>query len=120
MTEAIVRKATDSETIQADWGTLTWYASGKLGNSADMTVGRCVLKPGQENPVHRHPNCSEVLVVQEGEIEHAIGAGRSVAMACGDAITIPPGLLHNARNTGARDAVLLIAFSSADRRTQGE
>lgn len=35
-----------------------------------MTAGKCVLKPGAENPLHKHPNCSEVLVVLQGIIEH--------------------------------------------------
>ena len=46
-----------------EWGALTWYANRELGNSTEMTVGRCVLKPGKSNPRHYHPNCSEIVVV---------------------------------------------------------
>ena len=28
------------------WGNLTWFANRALGNSDDMTVGRCIIKPG--------------------------------------------------------------------------
>src|SRR5260370_27533529 len=45
------------------WGNLTWFANRALGNSNEMTVGRCILKPGHTNGRHYHPNCSETLVV---------------------------------------------------------
>jgi len=109
-----------TEVIAADWGTLTWYASAKLGNSQHTTVGKCVIRPGLANPRHCHPNCEEVLVVLEGKIEHEIEGGRHVIMRDGDTITIPQGLLHNARNIGADDAVLLVVFSSARREVKGE
>jgi quercetin dioxygenase-like cupin family protein len=120
MSKAMVLRASECERIEADWGALTWYASRKLGNSEDMTVGKCVIKPGCENPMHSHPNCSETLVVLQGQIAHTIENGASVEMGAGDVITLPLGLPHNARNTGSEDAVLFIAFSSADREAKGE
>ncbi len=62
--------------VEAPWGTLTWYA--ELGNSGDMTVGRCVIRPGAANPLHSHPNCSEVLVVMQGRIAHTADRGTTV------------------------------------------
>jgi quercetin dioxygenase-like cupin family protein len=120
MRETKVLRAEECERVDADWGTLTWYASGQLGNSDEMTVGRCVIKPGCSNPSHSHPNCSEVLVVSEGRIAHAIEDGDEVEMGEGDVITIPPEVPHNARNIGESAAVLLVAFSSADREAEGE
>ena len=38
----------------------------------------------------------------------------------GDTITLPPGLAHNAKNISDEEAVLFIAFSSADRETREE
>ena len=63
MEKAIVLRSTQTDSVEADWGSLTWYAGASLGNSQDMTIGRCIIKPGCENPLHSHPNCSEVLVV---------------------------------------------------------
>ncbi len=120
MQKATILKADQCESVATEWGGLTWYASGKLGNSEDMTVGKCVLKPGMGNPVHSHPNCSEVLVVMEGTVMHAIEDGQEVQLNVGDAITLPPDLPHKARNVSDVDAVLFIAFSSADRQTKGE
>lgn len=114
-----VLRAADAERIAADWGELTWYASRALGNSDDMTTGRCLIRPACSNPVHSHPNCSEVLTVLQGRIRHRIENGESVELAAGDTITIPPHLPHNATNIGDDDAILAIAFSSADRKTEG-
>jgi len=34
------------ETLEFPWGTLTWHVSRALGNSAEMTEGRMILKTG--------------------------------------------------------------------------
>ena len=115
--KATVLKAADCEQVEASWGGLTWYAAGKLGNSEDMTVGLCRLKPGESNPLHYHPNCSETLVVWQGKIDHLIEDGKTVEMSEGDVITVPVNLTHRARNIGSEDALLFIAFSSPNRET---
>jgi quercetin dioxygenase-like cupin family protein len=84
-----------------------------------MTIGRCYIDPGKANPRHYHPNCDEVLHVLHGTIEHSAG-DELVTMGPGDTISIPAGILHNARNIGADQAVFVIAFSSADRQVVGE
>ena len=120
MEKATIRRASEIQTLPFEWGSLTWFANAEVGNSTDMTVGQCVLKPGAENPAHQHPNCSEVLVVLQGVIEHVIEDGRTVRLHPGDCITLPAHLPHQARNVSDEDAVLLIAFSSAHRETVGE
>lgn len=119
-TEITLRPCAQSEQTAFDWGALTWFASGPLGNSDDMTVGRCVLKPGCSNPRHFHPNCSEVLVVIKGRIEHTSAGGGVAVMNEGDVVNIPANVRHCARNIGDTEAVLFIAFSSAHRQTVGE
>ena len=119
MEKTIVISSDSCQNIDTEWGRLEWFANSEIGNSSELTVGRCIIKPGEKNPMHHHPNCSEVLVVQKGEIRHAAD-GDSFAMKEGDVITIPAGVVHNAENTGNDDAVLMIAFSSADRKTIGE
>ncbi len=103
-----------------EWGQLTWFASKALENSDDMTVGRCIIKPGKANPMHSHPNCSEVLVVLKGQIAHTFDSGEDVVLNEWDSISIPAGSEHRARNLGNEDAVLLICFSSAERETENE
>src|ERR1700751_411494 len=102
------------------WGNLTWFANRALGNSDDMTVGRCILKPGHTNGRHYHPNCSETLVVIQGRIKHTATGDGETELSEGDSVVIPPNVRHCATNIGQSDAVLFIAFSSADRQTVGE
>lgn len=105
------------EVLDLPWGRITWLVSGALHNSATMTVGRVVIKAGHGNPIHRHPNCDEVLHVLHGRIEHSLGTAKYV-MNAGDAISIPAGEWHNARALGETDAEMVICFSSANRMTE--
>jgi quercetin dioxygenase-like cupin family protein len=102
------------------WGNLTWFANRALGNSNEMTIGRCILKPGHTNGRHYHPNCSETLVVVQGRIRHTLTSDQETELAEGDTVVIPPNVRHCATNIGQTDAILFIAFSSADRQTIGE
>jgi quercetin dioxygenase-like cupin family protein len=119
MEKAKVLHADQCELVPAEWGNLTWFASAGLGNSEDITVGRCVIRSGWENPAHSHPNCSEVLVVLQGTIMHTLEDGKEVELNPGDTISIPPKMPHKARNISDVDAVLFIAFSSANREVKG-
>jgi quercetin dioxygenase-like cupin family protein len=120
--EPVILRAADAKTEEFDWGRLDWFASAELGNSGHQTVGCCTLRPGMENPCHSHPNCEEVLHVLRGRISHYMEGAEDEEMSEGDTITLPAGVPHRARNAGDEDAVLLICYSSADRRIekQGE
>ncbi|HUW58058.1 MAG TPA: cupin domain-containing protein [Planctomycetota bacterium] len=120
METPVIVRAGECEVVSADWGRLTWYAGRKLGNSAGMTLGICVIRPGRANPTHSHPNCEEVLRVARGRIVHTAEGGTELEMGEGDVITVPVGFPHHARNIGEDDAVLEVAFSSADRQVRGE
>jgi quercetin dioxygenase-like cupin family protein len=111
--------AEKNKTVQYLWGHLTWYVSRELKNSDAMTVGEAMIKPGQSDPTHYHPNCDEVLHVLKGQILQTIG-DKTVMMREGDTVSIPVGVKHSAKNVGLDDAVLSISFSSADRRVIGE
>ncbi len=100
-----------------DWGRLYWYASSQLGNSKHLTLGQCIIKKGCQNPVHFHPNCEEVLYVLKGMIKHTYENKSDVILNEGDSIVIPEDIKHCAINIGDTDAVLMISFSSGDRKT---
>src|SRR3954466_10809275 len=117
---ATLSPASRAQSTAAEWGELTWFANAELGNASALTVGRCVLRPGRENPRHQHPNCDEVLVVLSGRIRHTLAGGEDAEMGPGDTVTVPAGLPHRALNTGIADAVLLIAFTSGSRDVVGE
>jgi quercetin dioxygenase-like cupin family protein len=109
-----------TQKLDFDWGTLHWYASGTLGNSNEVTVGTCRLNPGCRNPRHYHPNCSEILVVVQGNIRHTMADGTESEMKPGDTVTVPPQVWHRATNIGLSEALLFIVFTSADRQTVSE
>jgi quercetin dioxygenase-like cupin family protein len=117
--EAIVRHPGEYQDIDYPWGHLTWYVSRELKNSDTMTTGEVVIKPGQENARHFHPNCDEVLHVLKGRILQSMGDDK-LEMHEGDTVSIPAGVHHNQRNIGTEDAVLSLSYSSADRKTIGE
>jgi quercetin dioxygenase-like cupin family protein len=119
MGQAAVVNPSEHTFEEHDWGHLEWIVSGKKGNSEKLTVGKCFIKPGRENPPHYHPNCDEVLHVLQGTISHRIG-DEFVRMSAGDTVSIPTGMLHNASNVGTDEAIFLICFSSADRQAVGE
>jgi len=101
------------------WGQLTWFASSALENSDKITLGECRINVGHENPRHHHPNCDEVLHVLSGKIIHTFG-NDEIEMNVGDTITVPQGVIHNARNIGNTQAVMTIVFTDATRNTIGE
>ena len=115
---AIVAPVEAHRIAETEWGRLVWMVARELGNSETMTIGRCYIHPQHETPRHYHPNCDEVVHVLEGTIEHTCDS-ETVALRPGDAISIPAGVIHNTRNVGDDRAVLLIAFSAADRQTVG-
>jgi quercetin dioxygenase-like cupin family protein/type 1 glutamine amidotransferase len=117
--ERLLLPRADALVEQQPWGKLEWFASRALGNSTFMTIGIATINPGQQNPVHRHPNCDEILHVLQGQIMNRVG-DKEYEMHAGDTVTIPEGTPHNARNIGKDDAVLSIAYNTPDRIAIGE
>lgn len=103
-----------------EWGTLQWLISGVARTSESMTVGRVTIHAGMSNPNHCHPNCSEILYLISGHVEHTLPDGQYMLMNPGDSIVIPQGIWHHARNVGTEEAVVLVMFDSAYRETIGE
>lgn len=112
-------RAADVSVEKQSWGRLEWMVSDAAGNSDTLTVGKCFILPGEQNPAHYHPNCDEVLHVLRGTIVHRVD-DEYVQMGRGDTISIPSGRVHNARNTGDNEAEFVICFSTARREAVGE
>ena len=109
------------ENMQTDifpWGKLEWYARKSL-NGTVITLGFCHINPKMENAMHSHPNCDEVLYVIEGSITHRLN-GEEITMNAGDSLLIPQGAVHNAFNTGNKEVILSIAFTTGNRETINE
>jgi len=114
-----LRRGSDHLIVDMPWGHLEWYVSAEIGNSETMTVGKCYIDVGEANDRHYHPNCDEVLTVLRGQIIHSWNDEERL-MDVGDVISIPQGVVHNARNVGDVVAELAISFSSAYRSTCDE
>jgi quercetin dioxygenase-like cupin family protein len=107
------KNESNTKTIVEDWGALTWLASTALTGS-DITVGRVVIKPDRSNPRHCHDDCEEVLYLLRGKLRHSFG-DETIEMTAGDTLVVPPGVMHNAINTGNTDADMIVAYSSGKR-----
>jgi quercetin dioxygenase-like cupin family protein len=100
--------------ITEEWGTLDWLANEKLTGVSGVTLGRVVIRRGQENPRHCHRTCEEVLYLLRGRLRHSIGDD-VVELSAGDTISIPAGVFHNAVNIGDEDADMIVAYSTGRR-----
>ena len=105
----------DLETQSFDWGTLQWLANAELLGAA-QTVGICHLFAGKKNPPHFHPNCEEILYVQQGTGKHLLDQDW-IPVRPGSVVRIPTGMKHKLVNDGTDTMITIIAFSSADRQT---
>lgn len=100
--------------VDFHWGSMWWFGSRDLGNTTGVTMGLMTMKPGATNDRHFHPNCEEVLYVQQGLLEHRI-AESVVRQQPGEFLTIPVNTPHSTTNIGEGEAELIIAFSSGAR-----
>ncbi|HOM26946.1 MAG TPA: cupin domain-containing protein [bacterium] len=117
MEKIILKKKDERFVNEFNWGKLIWYANKKLGNSESITIGKCIIKPNQSNPLHFHPDCYEILIVEKGKILHIDGEGNEILLEEGDTITIPEKLPHKAKNITDEEVVLTIVFSKGERKS---
>lgn len=114
----MIHKRTRAEsrqsTVHESWGSLNWLANGSLLNTRQQTIGRVVIKRGQHNPRHAHPDVEEILYLLTGKLEHTVGDQR-VILEPGDTLLIPPGIFHNATSIGDVDADMIVAYPTAQR-----
>jgi quercetin dioxygenase-like cupin family protein len=82
----------------------------------EQTFGVVTIYPRKRNPLHMHPNCEELLYVVSGECDHKLG-DEIAHLTSGMVICIPRGILHWARCTSTEPLVVIVSFSSSDRRT---
>jgi oxalate decarboxylase/phosphoglucose isomerase-like protein (cupin superfamily) len=99
-----------------DWGTLQWLCNGEILPGAVQTIGICHLHPGRRNPLHYHPNCEEILFIQQGSGKHLLDSVW-VSVQPGSVVRVPAGMKHQLSNEGAQIMISIVVFSSADRQT---
>ncbi len=104
----------DEGRVEFHWGAMWWFGSHELGNTTGVTMGLMTMKPAATNDRHFHPNCEEVLYLQQGLLEHRVGE-EVIRQQPGEFLTIPANTPHSSTNIGEGEAKLIIAFSSAAR-----
>lgn len=108
--------ATTGETppIEMPWGEMRWLFDAE--RVAGSTLGVVEIASGQANDRHLH-DCEEVLFLVSGELEHELD-GRWLHLRAGDAIRIPAGTAHQARNVGDTKARMIVAYNAGRRGFQ--
>ena len=83
---------------------------------SDISLGRegvimrVVFPAGATSGWHTHPG-EELSYVQEGELTIMIAGQAPHKYSAGQALIVPMGAVHNARNDGPKDAVLIAVYS---------
>lgn len=70
---------------------------------------RVAFAPGAEFPEHSHPG-EEIAYVIEGSLEYQLAGRPPVVLMTGEALFIPAGTIHAARNAGNGDAAELATY----------
>lgn len=112
-----VRRKDPAAAAEMPWGNIQWLVSGELMPGSNLTFGYVEIAAGAKNPHMRHPNCDEALYLLEGELEHSI-EGEVFRLRPGDAIHIPRGARHDARNPGSVTARMVVAYDTGERQIE--
>lgn len=101
--------------LEFSWGWIRWMMNSQIDPNAEQTFGIVELNPGQQNPLHSHPNCEELLYVVSGSCRKTVG-DKTHLMQPGDLVRIPTGVPHRAVTVGEEPMLAVIVYSSADRQ----
>lgn len=94
---------------ELDWGTMAWLSGPEITTAAHLTVLEVTLWPGKGHAFHHHPDQEEVIYVVEGRIEQWLET-QSMLLGPGDAVFIPPGVVHASFSIGDDPAKLLVTL----------
>jgi quercetin dioxygenase-like cupin family protein len=83
------------------------HDSGDAGR--EVVQVRVDFAPGASFPRHIHPG-EEFAYVLEGKMEYQLGDQPPVTLKAGEALFIPAGTVHSAKNTGSGNAVELATY----------
>ena len=103
------KSAGEIERQEQDWGIFAAVSSPADGAERIMTVEGTFF-PGKGHDFHRHPNQEEVIYVLEGELEQWVEQERRM-LRPGDAVVIPPAVVHASFNDGGEAAKILAILS---------
>jgi mannose-6-phosphate isomerase-like protein (cupin superfamily) len=102
------------ELSRHEWGAIGWLFNGDLAPGTTMSLGHVVIEPGHKNTLHSHDNAEEYLYLYEGELAHSVGP-EVLTLRSSDAIRVPSGVWHDARNLGSVPARMVVVYSDPHR-----
>jgi quercetin dioxygenase-like cupin family protein len=95
----------------------TAYVKRPIFDTEALQFGMYFFEPGQINPLHRHPQSSEICYFVEGTGEIVIGQDTAVVKP-GDSIHIPENVYHEIRNTGSNRMMVVVMQSPLPCKTE--
>jgi quercetin dioxygenase-like cupin family protein len=93
------------------WGARKVLVNGAAMPGAELTFALVWVLPGQEDPLHQHPNAEMVGHIIAGECEFQVG-DTMYHLVPGDSIRVPRGVPHQACCTGWEPLRMIVAQSS--------
>jgi quercetin dioxygenase-like cupin family protein len=97
-----------------DWGSMEWLVDDSLVAGTGMSVAVMTLLKGKTSPLHRHPNCHELIYLIEGTVEVTLDE-KKVTIRAGDSVLNPAGVIHGVKNLGDGNAKMIISYSEGAR-----
>jgi quercetin dioxygenase-like cupin family protein len=101
--------------VKYPWGWIRWMMNSELDPGAQQTFGIVQINAGQRNPLHKHPNCEELLYVLSGSFDNVMD-GKTVVMHAGDIVRIPANTPHQGINNTKEPMRAVISYSSGTRQ----
>lgn len=106
-----------SSGVEHPWGSLNFVSDKAMTGVDGVTVGMARIASGAENPLHIHANCSEIILLLRGSVEHVVGED-VVDLTAGDVLVVPAGMAHQARSVGSTLAEMVVVYDSGERGFQ--
>lgn len=109
---SVIRSA-DLTAVESPGGNATTPIATPPAGAAEVSVIRQRQQPGGQNPPHSHDR-EEIIVMVGGWVEISIDGERH-QLGPGDAVILPPDVLHQLRNRGGEPADWLLIAPSGIR-----
>ncbi len=96
------------------WGWLNFVSELATTGVEGVTVGMARIAAGSENPLHTHDNCSEIILLLSGAVDHVVGE-EFLHLESGDVLIVPAAVPHQARSVGSDTAEMVVVYNSGER-----
>ena len=90
----------------ADGSTIRELLAHRNSSIRKQSLAEARLAPGQSTTPHHHKVTEEIYYILTGTAAMTL-EGETRSVGPGDAIAIPPGMVHTIRNTGSSELVFL-------------